>query len=65
MSTGTFTVPSFFDFFSPPMPPSEAAIESGRMTEKEFVTIEDKLELDYRIGKDLKDKVCDIICAVD
>ncbi|KAI9435022.1 hypothetical protein F5148DRAFT_989937 [Russula earlei] len=48
---------SFFNFFDPSRPPSEEAVNSGIMTPEEFVAIEDRIELDHRIGIDLKDKI--------
>jgi len=48
---------SFFNFFSPPVPPSEEAIEKGDIEEEELDEIEEKLEMDYQIGEDLKEKV--------
>ncbi|KAG8897360.1 hypothetical protein FRB99_008209 [Tulasnella sp. 403] len=47
--------PSFFDFFSPPAPPEsnpEQELEDEEMEELEF-----KLELDYEMGEDLKERV--------
>lgn len=45
------TVPteSFFNFFSPPKPPSE--------DEEAASDIEDRLELDYQLGEDMKEKI--------
>ena len=48
---------SFFDFFSPPMPPTEDDIKYGRMDENKFVAIEDRLEVDYQIAGDMVQKV--------
>ena len=48
---------SFFNFFSPPVPPSEETIESGEIDEDELEAIEEQLEIDYQIGEDLKEKV--------
>ncbi|KIP01546.1 hypothetical protein PHLGIDRAFT_96882 [Phlebiopsis gigantea 11061_1 CR5-6] len=48
---------SFFNFFSPPTPPSEETIESGDIEEDELEAIEDQLEVDYQIGEDLKEKI--------
>jgi hypothetical protein len=48
---------SFFNFFSPPQPPSDDAIESGDLDEEELEEIESKLEVDYQIGEDFKEKV--------
>lgn len=50
-------VESFFNFFSPPVPPSEEAIESGDIDEDDLETVEEQLEIDYQIGEDLKEKV--------
>jgi nucleosome assembly protein 1-like 1 len=45
------TVPkdSFFNFFSPPVPPKE-----GEDLEED---IEERLELDYQLGEDIKEKI--------
>jgi len=48
---------SFFNFFSPPVPPSEEAIENGDIEPEELEEIEDKLEEDYQLGEDLKEKI--------
>jgi len=48
---------SFFNFFTPPIPPSEEAIENGDFEDDELEEIEEKLELDYQIGEDIKEKV--------
>ncbi|KAF8629780.1 hypothetical protein AX17_005559 [Amanita inopinata Kibby_2008] len=48
---------SFFNFFSPPQPPSDDAIENGDIEEDELEEIEDKLEVDYQIGEDFKEKI--------
>ncbi len=50
-------VDSFFNFFSPPDPPSEEAIENGEIEEEELENLEEKIEIDYQIGEDLKEKV--------
>jgi nucleosome assembly protein 1-like 1 len=50
-------VDSFFNFFSPPTPPSEDAIEEGEIDAEELEAIEEQLEIDYQIGEDLKEKV--------
>lgn len=47
---------SFFNFFTPPTPPAEDALENG-MDEDELVELEEKLEIDYQLGEDLKEKV--------
>jgi len=46
---------SFFNFFSPPEPPSEEA-EAG-MDDDELEEVEESLEMDYQLGQDLKDRV--------
>jgi nucleosome assembly protein 1-like 1 len=48
---------SFFNFFSPPEPPTDEAIENGDIEEEELDELEEKLEEDYQIGEDLKEKV--------
>ncbi|KAG5353013.1 Putative nucleosome assembly protein [Termitomyces sp. J132] len=48
---------SFFNFFSPPVPPAEDALENGDIEEDEFEELEEKLEVDYQIGEDLKEKI--------
>ena len=51
-------IASFFNFFSPPEPPSEDAIENGDVDEEELEELEEKLEVDYQLGEDIKEKVC-------
>ncbi|KAM5536351.1 hypothetical protein V8D89_009949 [Ganoderma adspersum] len=48
---------SFFNFFSPPQPPSDEAIENGDLEEDELEELEEKLEIDYQLGEDLKEKI--------
>jgi nucleosome assembly protein 1-like 1 len=48
---------SFFNFFSPPVAPSEEAIEAGEIDEEELDELEEKLEVDYQIGEDIKEKI--------
>ncbi|ESK93400.1 nucleosome assembly protein [Moniliophthora roreri MCA 2997] len=48
---------SFFNFFNPPVPPAEDALEKGDIDEDEMEEIEEKLELDYQIGEDLREKI--------
>ena len=48
---------SFFNFFSPPQPPSDEAIENGDLDEDELEELEEKLEIDYQLGEDIKEKV--------
>ncbi|KAF9936264.1 Nucleosome assembly protein 1-like 1 [Modicella reniformis] len=44
---------SFFGFFTPPVPPKEDDEEN----EEEFDEIDEKLELDYNLGEELKDNI--------
>ena len=44
---------SFFNFFSPPQPPKEEDDEDEEIDED----IEDRLELDYQLGEDIKEKL--------
>ncbi|KAI0319876.1 NAP-domain-containing protein [Amylostereum chailletii] len=48
---------SFFNFFSPPVPPAEDALENGDITEEDLDDLEEKLEIDYQIGEDIKEKI--------
>lgn len=48
---------SFFNFFSPPTPPGEDALENGEIEEEELDELEEKLEMDYQIGEDIKEKI--------
>ncbi|KAI0641232.1 NAP-domain-containing protein [Trametes meyenii] len=48
---------SFFNFFNPPQPPSDEQIESGDLDEDEIEELEEKLEMDYQLGEDLKEKL--------
>ncbi|KAL7416802.1 hypothetical protein BDY24DRAFT_204362 [Mrakia frigida] len=48
---------SFFNFFSPPTPPTEEALEDGTFEEEDLAALDERLELDYQIGEDLKEKV--------
>lgn len=47
---------SFFNFFSPPVPPSDEAIENGDIEEEDLEEMDEKLEVDYQIGEDFKEK---------
>ncbi|WFC95629.1 histone chaperone [Malassezia brasiliensis] len=44
---------SFFNFFSPPKPPTDEDDED----DEELDALEERLELDYQIGEDLKDRI--------
>ncbi|KAI0055316.1 NAP-domain-containing protein [Artomyces pyxidatus] len=48
---------SFFNFFSPPVPPAEDALENGDIGEDDLDELEEKLEIDYQIGEDIKEKI--------
>ena len=44
---------SFFNFFSPPRPPTDA----DDVDDEDLDSLEERLELDYQIGEDLKDRI--------
>lgn len=46
----TIPTESFFNFFSPPEPPGAQADDSA-------TEIEERLELDYQLGEDIKEKL--------
>ena len=46
---------SFFNFFSPPKPPKDE--DEDEEEDEELDEIEDRLELDYQVGEDLKDRI--------
>jgi nucleosome assembly protein 1-like 1 len=48
---------SFFNFFTPPTPPTEEGIAHGDWEEEELDELEEKLEMDYQIGEDIKEKI--------
>jgi nucleosome assembly protein 1-like 1 len=48
---------SFFNFFTPPTVPSDDALESGDVDADELEEIEEKLEIDYQLGEDFKEKI--------
>lgn len=48
---------SFFNFFKPPQPPSVEALEEGDVEEEELEALDERLEIDYQIGEDLKERV--------
>lgn len=50
-------VDSFFNFFKPPQPPSMEAMEEGNVDEDELEDLDEKLEIDYQLGEDLKERV--------
>lgn len=47
---------SFFNFFSPPKPPAEEA-EDDEEEDDAASDIEERLELDYQLGEDIKEKL--------
>lgn len=49
------STPSFFDFFSPPSPPDPDV--SAEMTDEQVEELEERLELDYQVGEELKEKI--------
>jgi hypothetical protein len=69
----TQNVPSFFDFFAPPLPMSSdpelvasgEAVDGDELTEEQMEELEEKLEIDYQVGEDLKEKVRQVyLCLV-
>ncbi|KAL7411958.1 hypothetical protein BDY24DRAFT_115777 [Mrakia frigida] len=48
---------SFFNFFSPPSPPTMESLEAGDVDEEELEALDERLELDYQIGEDLKERI--------
>jgi nucleosome assembly protein 1-like 1 len=48
---------SFFNFFSPPEPPNLEDEDEDDIDEEAVAELEDRLELDYQIGEDLKERV--------
>jgi len=50
-------VDSFFNYYDPPQPASDEDIENGKYDDDELEELENKLELDYQIGEDFKEKV--------
>lgn len=55
---------SFFNFFKPPQPPSMDDLEGGDVNEEELEALDEKLEIDYQIGEDLKERVRISFCVV-
>ncbi|KAG8755892.1 hypothetical protein FRC12_010745 [Ceratobasidium sp. 428] len=50
-------VPSFFHFFAPPIQPTPEQIEAGEVDEDVLEELDEKLEMDYQIGEDLKERI--------
>lgn len=48
---------SFFNFFYPPQPPTEEALENEDLDEDEMDELNTKLEMDYQFGEDFKEKI--------
>jgi nucleosome assembly protein 1-like 1 len=48
---------SFFNFFKPPTPPTAEQLETGDVDEAELQELDERLELDYQIGEDLKERI--------
>lgn len=48
---------SFFNFFTPPTPPTMEQLEQGDIDEEQLEELDEKLELDYQIGEDLKERI--------
>ncbi|KAG9014196.1 hypothetical protein FRB90_005492 [Tulasnella sp. 427] len=53
----TKTHESFFDFFSPAAPLSVDQMESHGMTEEQLEEHEERVDLDYQFGEELKDRI--------
>jgi len=48
---------SFFNFFNPPVPPTEEQLNDDDVDPEDVEDIEERLELDYQIGEDIKDRI--------
>jgi len=48
---------SFFNFYNPPVPPTEEQLQDDDVDQEEIEDIEERLELDYQIGEDIKDRI--------
>lgn len=48
---------SFFNFFKPPQPPTPEQLERDDLDEEELEEIDQRLEHDYQIGEDFKEKI--------
>ena len=48
---------SFFNFFSPPVPPTQDAIDNDEIEEEILDELDEKLEMDYQLGEDIKEKI--------
>ena len=48
---------SFFNFFTPPVPPTQDAIDNHEVEDDVLDELDEKLELDYQLGEDIKEKI--------
>ncbi|EEQ37114.1 putative nucleosome assembly protein [Clavispora lusitaniae] len=48
---------SFFNFFDPPKPPKADAEEEEEEDDEEDADLEERLELDYQLGEEIKDRL--------
>ena len=48
---------SFFNFFTPPLPPTQEAIDNDEIDEEVLDELDEKLEMDYQLGEDIKEKI--------
>jgi len=48
---------SFFNFFKPPQPPTEDILKREDIDEDELEELDGKLELDYQLGEEFKEKI--------
>ena len=48
---------SFFNFFKPPQPPSPETLESEDVDEDELEELDARLETDYQLGEEFKEKI--------
>lgn len=48
---------SFFNFFKPPQPPTPEDLEADDVDEDELEELDARLEVDYQIGEDFKEKI--------
>lgn len=48
---------SFFNFFKPPQPPTPEQLENAELEEEEIEELDARLELDYQLGEDFKEKI--------
>lgn len=48
---------SFFNFFTPPVPPTQEAIDNDEIDEDILDELDEKLEMDYQLGEDIKEKI--------